>query len=279
MKTVYYLPCNLLTMSKKLEDIYRQGINAPSQNFSLADIGYVELAQGTPTGIYPAIGDSINNVTVTGLELAEFLNFYNKKFVARFAPGPFREIAESFLPAGIAGLYYAKSNNQLGGTFGLYDTGTFAPTLITPNIAYSGVATSPVETWTTTVSNAGWNTATSTSPVYFSVNLNANVSGKPQLQLVGNVVATVFGVLDQTSPGIIEAVQPLNTAGNKLGVQYDVFSEFTTDQTIGMIPFDKSIVLGKTDSLAVDINFNRTGTARPILLGIAFVKKQYYTIE
>ena len=274
MKIFYYLPCNLLTMSKKLEDIYRQGINAPSQNFSLADIGYVELAQGTPTGIYPAIGDSINNVTVTGLELAEFLNFYNKKFVARFAPGTFREIAESFLPAGIAGLYYAKSNNQLGGTFGLYDSGTFAPTLITPNIAYSGTAAAAVETWTTSVSSpAGWKSG------FFSVNLNANVSGIPQLQLVGNVVATVFGILDQTSPGIIEAVQPSNTAGNKLGVQYDVFSEFTTDQTIGLIPFDKSIVLGKTDSLAVDINFNRAGTARPILLGIAFVKKQYYTIE
>jgi len=276
---------------RKLEDIYRQGINAPSQNFSLADIGYADLAQSTPTGIYPALNDSINNVTVTGLELAEFLNFYNKKFVARFAPGPFREIAESFLPAGIAGLYYAKSNNQLGGTFGLYDTGTFAPMLITPNIAYSGyipysgapAPTKGIETWTTSVSTAGWNTASSgisgSPSVYFGVNLNANVSGVPQLQLVGNVVATVFGILDQTSPGIIEAVQPSNTAGNKLGVQYDVFSEFTTDQTIGLIPFDKSIVLGKTDSLVVDINFNRTGTARPILLGIAFVKKQYYTIE
>ena len=273
MKIFYYLPCNLPIM-RKLEDIYRQGINAPSQNFTLADIGYVDIAQSTPTGIYPPLNDSINTVTVTGLELAEFLNFYNKKFVARFVPGPFREIAESFLPAALAGLYYAKSNNQLGGTFGVYDSGTFAPMLITPNIAYSGVANPTVrETWTTTVSTAGWNQG------FFNVNLNVNVSGTPQLQLVGNVVATVFGVLDQTNPGIIEAVQLSNTAGNKLGVQYDVFSEFTTDQTIGLIPFDKSIVLGKTDSLAVDINFNRTGTARPILLGIAFVKKQYYTIE
>ncbi len=257
----------------KIEDIYRMGVTAQSRNFSLTDIGFASLAENSPTGIYPAIDNAINDVTVTGAELAEFLNFYHKKFVARFTPGPFRDMAESFLPAAVAGLYYAKSNNQLGGTLGLYDKGTFSPLMITPNIAYSGSASAAVETWTTSVSAAGWKSG------FFNMNLNVNNSSIPQLQLSGNITAVVFGVLDQTNPGIIEAVQPINTAGNKLGVQYDPMTEFTTDQTVGMLPFDKAIMLGKSDQLQIDVNFNRAGTARPILLGIAFAKKSYYTVE
>jgi len=262
-------------MVSKIEEIYRRVITPSGQlvNYNLQDLQFPEIASTTPTGIYPEIMNSVNDVTATGIEIAEFINFYMKKFVMRFTPGPFREIAESFFPAALAGLYYAKSNNQLGGTFGLYDKGQFSAMVLSPNIAYSGARTTALETWTTSVSTSGWNSA------FFNVNLNQNVAGVPQLQLVGNVNAVVFGILDQTNPGIVEAAQPINTSGNKLGVQYDPMTEFSTEQTIGLLPFDKSIILGKTDSLTVDVDFNRTGTARPILLGIAFVKKAYYTIE
>jgi len=266
-----------------IESTYSKVIVQQNKNFSLGDLGLESMLTSIPVGIYPTTID-INNVTPTGSEIADFINFYRKKFTMRFSTGPMKEIMEDYFPAALIGFYYAKQNLD-GAVFGLAQNGQFTATPITPPIAYSGLytsaSTSYIETWDVSVS-AGWQkpaapTESPTPAGAFAVNLALNGSGA--LQLYNNASLTVFGVLDQTSPGILEGVQVVNTQGNALGVEWDPLIGFSTDETVGFLPFNKTFILGKSDQLQVQANYNRAGNARPVLFGIAFIKNTISTQE
>ncbi|MEM4056516.1 MAG: hypothetical protein QW578_05720 [Thermoplasmatales archaeon] len=267
-----------------VENAYRIVIANQNGNYGLSDIGLQSALMSTPNAIFPS-SINVNSVTATGKEWAEFINFYYKKFVLRFSTGFLRDIMDSYFPVASIGFLYAKQN--LGGlTFGTYGvSGQFGATPISPAIAYSGLSGlsgfSEPETWDVSVS-AGWQTPSTSSGTpagAFYVNLNTNNTSIPALQLYNNSSVTVFGVLDQTNPAIIEGVQAYSSSGNKLGVEYDPLIGFSSDQTVSFLQFSRSFILGQSDSLKVDVDYNRSGNARPVLLGIAFLKNTILTNE
>ncbi len=273
-------------MPSTIEQAYRAAISAKTQNFDLAMLGVNTALLDNPNGLYPS-SINVDKVTATGQEWADFINFYHKKFILRFSTGFLRTVMDSYFPIAAMGFLYAKQN--LGGLiFGTYGvTGQFSATPITPNIAYSGTIagqTTPAaqQTWDVTVSS-GWQSPgtadTSTPNGAFYVSLNSNVSSIPALQLYNNSSVTIFGILDETNPGIIEGVQTYSSSGNKLGIEYDPLIGFSSDSTVGFLGFNRSFILGQSDSFKVDVDFNRSGNARPILLGIAYLKNTIITNE
>lgn len=265
-----------------IENAYRLAVSSKNKNFGLADLNVPTSLLENPSGIYP---ESINvdTVTATGAEWADFINFYYKKFMLRFSTGFMKNIMESYFPVAATGFLYAKQN--LGGlVFGTYGVkGQFTATPISPAIAYSGLSlSSEPTTWDVSVASAGWLVASSTPTAAngaFYVNLNTNSTSIPALQLYNNSSVTVFGVLDQTNPGIIEGVQTYSSSGNKLGIEYDPLLGFSSDSTVGFLAFNRSFILGQSDSLKVDVDYNRAGNARPVLLGIAYLKNTIITNE